>query len=253
MILKSIKKEHVLAGLKELDLIGEENWRPSTGYDLLFDGKYYPPKEVIRQAGLLATGEEPVYFGGGKESNNVLIKLGFTIVLKGSLEEIGLNHGLKKTVKEVKVSPSPALVEEKRTIEKLVETENLSETEKESLVKVRIGQGLFRDKLLSKFSKCALCGVTDRRFLIASHIKPWRDSEDAEKLSIHNGLLFCPNHDWLFDKGFITFAENGTLIISSELDETSRLFMNVNSSMKITLNEEQNDYLKWHRRYIYRG
>lgn len=171
MILKSIEKEHVLAGLKELDRIGEENWNPSTGYDLLFEGKRYPPKEVIRQAGLLATGEEPVYFGGGKDSNNVLIKLGFTIVLKGTHEAIGLNHGVNKKVNDVKVTPSPALVEEQRTLDKLMDTEGLSETEKERLVKTRIGQGVFRDRLLSKFSKCALCGVTDRRILIASHIK----------------------------------------------------------------------------------
>lgn len=251
IILDSIRSKHVISGIEELERIGEENWRPSTKYDLFYEGKYYPPKEVIRNAGIIATEEEPIYFSGGDESNNLLIDLGFSIVLKNTLESIERDYVRNQHAGKVKVSLSPALVEEKRSIDKILDSKNISETEKEHLIKVRTGQGLFRDSLFSKFSKCTLCGISDKRLLIASHIKPWRYSEDTEKLSIHNGLLFCPNHDWPFDKGFITFSESGVLIISNELDETSRFFMNVNSSMRVTLNEEQNDYLKWHRDFVF--
>ena len=59
--------------------------------------------------------------------------------------------------------------------------------------------------------------VSDPKFLIASHIKPWACSESGEKLDIDNGLLLCPNHDALFDSGYISFDENGVIMISEHL------------------------------------
>lgn len=47
------------------------------------------------------------------------------------------------------------------------------------------------------------CGVSDEHFLIDSHIKPWSQSNNQEWLDVNNGLLLCPNHDALFDKGII--------------------------------------------------
>ena len=50
--------------------------------------------------------------------------------------------------------------------------------------------------------------------LVASHIKPWSISDANEKLDIHNGLLMCPNHDKLFDRGYISFDDTGRILIS---------------------------------------
>jgi hypothetical protein len=80
---------------------------------------------------------------------------------------------------------------------------SLSATEKDSVVKSRIGQGYFRDLLIEKYTcKCALCNITTRSMLYASHIKSWKDSNDSEKLNEENGLLLCSHHDGLFDKHF---------------------------------------------------
>lgn len=123
--------------------------------------------------------------------------------------------------------------------------------EKEAVVRIRVNQGEFRKKLLKKYGKCCLCGVSNPTLLVASHIKPWADSEPLEKLDSDNALLLCPNHDKLFDSGLISFDESGKIIISDELTENDRLFMNINDHMKIKVNEAQVEYLSYHRSHIF--
>ncbi|CRK83003.1 HNH endonuclease [Neobacillus massiliamazoniensis] len=122
----------------------------------------------------------------------------------------------------------------------------LDETEKERIVKTRIGQSLFKQKLLSQSKQCALCGVNDERFLIASHIKPWSISTNEERLDVNNGLLLCPNHDSLFDKGYISFDEKGSLQVGDDLNDTVLIFMNINPNIRLKMNERQKGYIYWH-------
>jgi len=86
---------------------------------------------------------------------------------------------------------------------------------------------------------------------MASHIKPWSKSNRQERLDVNNGLLLCPNHDALFDKGYISFDEEGTILISDNLDEATKVFLNINETMKINLSERQLQYMKWHRSNLY--
>lgn len=129
----------------------------------------------------------------------------------------------------------------------------LDKTEKESVVKARIGQSIFKKALLAVEKKCKLCGVSDERFLVASHIKPWSQSNDKERLDVNNGLLFCPNHDSLFDKGYISFNKGGSILISDSIDEVTKVFLNTNETMWIELNEQQQKYMNWHRENIYKS
>lgn len=46
-------------------------------------------------------------------------------------------------------------------------------------------------------------------------------------MSLYKGLLLCPNHDKAFDRGYIAFNDNGLIIISDELDDTNRVFLNL--------------------------
>jgi hypothetical protein len=127
----------------------------------------------------------------------------------------------------------------------------ITETEKEQIIKSRIGQSAFKKALLAIEKKCRICGVTDERFLIASHIKPWSQSNNQERLDVNNGLLLCPNHDALFDKGYISFDDDGTILISDILDEATRVFLNINETMKISMSESQRGYMKWHRENLF--
>ena len=124
--------------------------------------------------------------------------------------------------------------------------------EREAVTKIRVNQGFFRNILLEKYQSCALCKVSDKSLLIASHIKPWRNSESDEKTDIDNGFIFCPNHDRLFDKGFISFDDSGQIMISEELDETNRTFTNVKEGIKIELTEGNKRYLEFHRDNVFR-
>ena len=123
----------------------------------------------------------------------------------------------------------------------------------EAVVKARRNQGLFRSLLMEKYDgRCCLCGLDNRYLLVASHIKPWRDSTDKGKVSIHNGLLLCPNHDKLFDSGFISFDDNGKIMISSvELNEKDCKLLNINKNMRIAVSDEQKPFLKYHREIIF--
>lgn len=138
-------------------------------------------------------------------------------------------------------------------VEDEIEQLQLDGESKEAFVKVRINQNIFRKRLLKRYNKCCLCAVDQEEFLIASHIKPWGVSEAREKLDADNGFMLCPNHDQLFDKGWITFADNGNIIISDRLSSNNRTFLNVGNEMSIKLTEKNKEYLKYHRKNIFLG
>lgn len=82
-------------------------------------------------------------------------------------------------------------------------------------------------------------------------IKPWSRSNPVEKLDPDNGLLFCPNHDKLFDSGYISFDDKGRIIISKMLSKSIRKGLSINSRMRIKVTEGNIEYLKYHRSYVY--
>ena len=88
--------------------------------------------------------------------------------------------------------------------------------------------------------------------MLASHIKPWSACASHEKLDVNNGFLLCPNHDRLFDNGWISFDDTGAILISEQLDPVDRINMNVFDDMKIHLTEENKKYLEYHRKNIFR-
>lgn len=91
---------------------------------------------------------------------------------------------------------------------------DLDATQREALVLARRGQGRFRAAVQALESRCRVTGVDRPEHLRASHIKPWRDSSNHERLDPHNGLLLTPSIDHLFDRGFLSFAGDGRLLVS---------------------------------------
>lgn len=129
---------------------------------------------------------------------------------------------------------------------------NLLGEERLAVVKTRVNQSAFRDNLLQKYHKCCLCGVSAKAFLRASHIKPWSVSTPKEKTNVNNGLLLCPNHDIAFDGGYISFDGNGKIMISKELSDNDRIFLNIRSDMGIKLNDEIKQFMDYHRNNVFR-
>ena len=136
-------------------------------------------------------------------------------------------------------------------IEKEISSLNVEGASKKAIINVRVNQGIFRDLLLKRYNRCCLCGVENHTLLIASHIKPWVESKPKEKLDVDNGFLMCPNHDRIFDKGYITFDDDGKIIISDRLTENDRIFRNVDSRMHIDLTGSNKKYLKFHRENVF--
>lgn len=94
----------------------------------------------------------------------------------------------------------------------------LSETVSMQLTEARTKQSLFRRRLLNVEKACRVTGIADLRFLRASHIKPWaKCTRGEERVDGANGLLLAPHADLLFDRGWITFEDNGSLVRSSHL------------------------------------
>ena len=61
--------------------------------------------------------------------------------------------------------------------------------------------------------------------------------------------LLLPNLDKIFDLGFITFQENGKIVISDYLEETDKL--GVKPDMCITLEDQHQPYIEHHRNTVF--
>jgi putative restriction endonuclease len=134
-------------------------------------------------------------------------------------------------------------------IESIINDPSINTTDKGTYIKTRIGQGIFRQKLIEYWKGCSATNFKDVRLLIASHIKPWRHSTDRERLDPFNGLLLMPNLDRVFDAGLVTFSEDGLIKISEKLIEPKKL--GINDDMRISLTSEHQLYMNFHRSEIY--
>jgi putative restriction endonuclease len=131
---------------------------------------------------------------------------------------------------------------------------DIGSTAKEQLVKARRGQGIFRANVRLNEKFCRVTGVSNPNFLRASHIKPWKDSSDEEKLSGCNGLLLAPHVDHLFDKGLISFTDSGALLISRHLDRKILQAWGIPEELNVgAFSNEQAHFLEYHRGKVFRG
>ena len=126
---------------------------------------------------------------------------------------------------------------------------SIGSTEKLELVNARIGQGKFRQKLMLHWKGCAVTQYSELRLLVASHIKPWSISSNAERLDPFNGLLLLPNLDRAFDRGLISFDPEGMVLISPQLPEPQKL--GISAEMKAHLQDRHQAYMAYHRESVF--
>jgi putative restriction endonuclease len=151
------------------------------------------------------------------------------------------------------VTPEVVLWEEH--LRKSIEGDSmLRETEKEALVLARRGQGLFRERVQGIESRCRVTGVERAEHLRASHIKPWRDSTNQERLTGENGLLLTPSIDHLFDRGFISFQGTGRLLVSpvAHSDSLKRMGVPTDRALDVgRFTDIQASFLDYHRDAVF--
>lgn len=127
-------------------------------------------------------------------------------------------------------------------------------TESKTLTKVRIGQDKFREDLKDYWNNaCSVTGCTNQSLLVASHIIPWHEDESS-RLEVSNGLLLTPNLDAAFDKGYISFNDDGSILLSSELAEDDLKALNLSPSLALRdVNPKHLPYLAWHRANLFKA
>lgn len=122
-------------------------------------------------------------------------------------------------------------------------------TERRGLVTSRVGQGAYRKSIIHHWEyQCAVTTFDDPRILIASHIVPWKDSTDEQRLDVENGILLSPTYDALFDKHLISFENNGKIILSEKLSNEAFEKIHVSGKEQLRkITEGNRHYLDQHR------
>ncbi len=195
--------------------------------------------------------ELPVKYGGKR--------------IKGRIRDdipVPLPSGIERLVsppvpKPRKTGPTQKDLEEERkkinALSGLLGRQGIKGKEREAVVKARVNQGVFRDGLLEVYGpQCCITGISNEKLLIASHIKPWSESEEHERLIPQNGLLLNALYDKAFDRGLITFDDNYKLKVSQGLasSQDGRLYEMLLKDEGKPIKGFQPDkkYLRWHRR-----
>ena len=131
--------------------------------------------------------------------------------------------------------------------QEFISNATLPETEKATMVLARRGQGEFRSRVQLVEKACRVTQVSSSELLIASHIKPWRLSDNQEKLDGNNGLFLSPHVDKLFDKGLISFTRKGKMLVSPQLSPEVLEYWAINPSTNYgRFNADQSYFLEHH-------
>jgi len=122
-------------------------------------------------------------------------------------------------------------------------------TERRGLVTSRVGQGVYRQMILHRWEyKCAVTGFDKLEVLIASHIVPWAESSNDDRMNRHNGILLSPTYDALFDRHLITFENSGKIILSDSIETQAYQKIGVSGVESIKgITTDNHPYLEKHR------
>ena len=136
-------------------------------------------------------------------------------------------------------------------------------TETQATVKVRRGQQFFRQSVINAYGvRCCISGINDPRLLIASHIKPWRNCSDNDRVSPRNGLCLSTLHDAAFDAGLITLDEKLGVVLSKRLrsffpqqalEQNFVPFAGQPIRLPEKLAEPDGEFLRFHREEIFQS
>jgi hypothetical protein len=135
------------------------------------------------------------------------------------------------------------------------EVAQTTKTERQAILNSRIGQGVFRARLIEYWGKCAVSGASCITLLRASHIKPWKTSTNVERLNPFNGLLLAPNLDAAFDSGLVTFDRQGRIVLSRRMEGAAAYQLHISTKMRIDpklLTVEHHIFMDHHREHVYR-
>jgi hypothetical protein len=225
---------------------GTEGWRLPVAFTIL-DAPLRPKAHMDSLAALLPEKYSPIRASG--DGNQGIYLAAIPSAMAAELRRL-----LSGQVEQVETTYKPrTLVDQDQGPDARVDREVFARTDigptvKQTLVDARRGQGLFRDRVIQYEGRCRVTGVDLVDYLRASHIKPWKDSSDLEKLDGNNGLLLAPHIDLLFDRGYISFTDFGDLILSPKCPSALLKAWSIDESINVgPFRLGQRPYLAYHR------
>lgn len=110
----------------------------------------------------------------------------------------------------------------------------------------------YRQELLDSMPQCLITNVTEDRILEACHIKPFSKCENEdEQYDVANGLVFTPTYHVLFDLGFISFKDDGEILISPFLSNMNKSRLQLVEDKKYRIPAKCAKYLDYHRKNVF--
>ena len=142
--------------------------------------------------------------------------------------------------------------QEEEILLKTIMDHNIKNTTKEDIINGRIGQQNFKEKIAVLWGR--KCAITESKLLLnASHIKPWAKCNNKERLDPYNGFLLSPLYDRAFDEGYISFKDNGEILVSKDLNDDHKRLNFIGNECINSISPFNASYLEYHRSNIYRG
>ena len=229
---------------------GDDGWFVPVEFKLL-DIPLRPKDHLEEIAPLLPEKYSPLQANGNGNQAAYLASISEDLgsILLGLIQSNSLVEQIKG------VSVSSVMDDADNIAETMIkQSPDISETEKDQVVKARRGQGIFRSNVEAIEQGCRITGLKFKEHLRASHIKPWRDSNNTERLDGNNGLLLSPHVDHLFDRGFVSFNNQGDILISPRLDQSVLDDWKIDHGANVgSFNKEQSAYLTYHRNYVFQN
>lgn len=229
---------------------GDEGWRLPILWKTL-ETPVRPRDHIAELSELLPSTHSPIRHRDGKGNQGAYLAAIDFSLFQAVMARAGIDLDLVFAVDEIASAFGSCSEELDDAVERqLALSPALSITEREQVIKARRGQGLFRQNVLNYEQSCRITGITTTNLLIASHIKPWRSCATShERLDGNNGFLLTPHVDLMFDRGLISFGDDGSVIISSKMDLADLLKLGIcpDGLQPRALNPSQRSYLAYHR------
>jgi putative restriction endonuclease len=234
---------------------GFENVRESTSERVvLFSARHRAQACVSRGDTGAGGGWYAAFLQGPSQTELVrtLPEISFHNGTFGPLEERALSRLLRRAAELACALPNHA-AEEYRRESARIEAAPPSATEAVRLTKQRMGQELYRQALLDYWSGCAVTGIEQPELLRASHAKPWTEcGSDEERLNVFNGFLLCAHLDALFDRGLLSFTDDGVGLLSPVLSQRTVEQLQLNANLRLRwVAPDHHVFLQWHRQFVF--
>jgi hypothetical protein len=232
-------------------------WRVDVGF-IELKGKVRPAEHMAQLAPKLSARYAPLLpNGSGLQSvylTHVSESFAATLIDVIGREARNIVEG-NRIADQLQSAPAIGLVQwEEHELAKVVADRQLEETTRQAVVMARRGQGLFKTNVMKRETACRLTRVDRAEHLRASHCKPWRDANNVERLDGENGLLLTPDADHLFDRGFVSFDDNGEVLWSPVAHVPSLVKMGLDPERLRNVGgftDGQKQYLAFHRDSVF--